>query len=471
MNARTPTESEAMDAISSLRVPPHSIEAESSVLGGLLLDNTAWDRVGDLLNEGDFYRHEHRLIFGAIAALVNANKPADVITVAEHMQRAGKTEEIGGMAYLNDLAQFIPSAGNIRRYAEIVRERAILRKLVAVSDEIATMAFNPEGRTVQSIVDDAEQKIANISQHEKRGEAETMDTVIVRVIDHISNLADGKLQPGIKTGIPTLDRLLGGGAKPGKVIVIGARPAVGKTAVATAIAKAFAKAGHPAGILSQEMEADELTQRMLADEGYINLDSIQTGKLFDNEWTSLTEATDLIARLPLYIDDQPGLTLHDIRNKARAMKRKYGIKLLALDYVQLCASGSTGEKSNRHHQIEEISRGIKNLAKQLELTFIVLSQLGREVEKRTSGKPMLSDLKESGSLEEDADTVLLLSVDHVRPNGTKVIHAEMPKNRGGKTGFFKLAFTGEYQRIVETVEDHTMQFPKKPPSKHYTSEV
>ncbi|HBH39609.1 MAG TPA: replicative DNA helicase [Curvibacter sp.] len=475
MNARAITEPEGlMDGmdrqIAQLRMPPHSIEAESSVLGGLLLDSRAFDRVADTLVEDDFYRYEHRLIFAALASLCVAAREADVVTVYTQLQAKGKEEEAGGMAYLNALAQYVPSAGNIRRYAEIVRERAILRKLVAASDEIATDAFNPDGRSVLSILDAAEQRISSLGQANKQHEAADIAAVAVRVMERIDEIASGRMEPGIKTGIPTLDRLLGGGAKPGKVIVLAARPSVGKTAIATTIAKAFAKAGHAAAMFSQEMEADELLQRILADEAQINLDHIVTGRLDGDEWAALTRATEDVSRWPLHIDDQASLTLHDIRAKARTLKRKHGIKLAVLDYIQLCTSGTTGERSSRHHQIEEISRGLKALAKQLGLTFIVISQLSREVEKRTSGRPVLADLKESGSIEEDADTVLLCNVDYDRGNGTKVIHVEVPKNRGGRTGYFKLAFTGETQHIVETVEDK-LRAPSKPAKPHYTDEA
>lgn len=470
MNARTePANLYPGDEIAQLRIPPHSIEAETSVLGGLLLDNEAWDRVGDLLTDTDFYRYEHRMIFDAIGGLINASKPADVITVFDHLEGIGKGEEVGGLAYLNSLAQYVLSASNIRRYAEIVRERSILRKLVTASDEIATMAFNPQGKAVDVIVDQSQDLLQQLATRRGTKDPQPVAEILVGMLDRISDLAEGRRQPGILTHLPSLDRMLGGGCKPGKQIVIAARPSIGKTALALEIARAFAVDGHAVGVLSQEMENSELVDRLASRIGLINLDHIQTGRLDSFEWPSLTEAIDLLRTLPLYVDDQPALTLGDIQSKGRKLKRESDIKALVVDYLQLCAP--TNSKDSRHHQIEHISRGLKVLGKQLGLTTIVLSQLSREVEKRTSGRPTLADLKESGAIEEDADVIILLSKDHDRDNGDIVIHAEVAKNRGGKRGFFKLAFTGAYQKFVETVEVDTKHRGMRPAAPSYTEDV
>lgn len=470
MNARTEPENlYPSDEIARLRVPPHSIEAETSVLGGLLLDNGSWDRVGDLLTENDFYRYEHRMIFEVVGALINACKPADVITVYEQLKGLGKAEEAGGLNYLNALAQYVLSAANIRRYAEIVREQSLLRKLVTASDEIATMAFNPQGKTVDVIVDESQDLIQQLAIRRGTKEPQAVGEITASMLDRISDLAQGIRQPGMLTRIPSLDRMLGGGCKPGKQIVIAARPSIGKTALALEIARVFAVDGHAVGVLSQEMENGELVDRLTARIGQIDLDRIQTGKLDDLDWTSLTEAVELLRAMPLYVDDQPALTLGDIQSKARKLKREHGIKALVIDYLQLCSP--TNSKDSRHHQIEHISRGLKVLGKQLGLTTIVLSQLSREVEKRTSGKPTLADLKESGAIEEDADVIILLSKDHERESGDQVIHAEVAKNRGGKRGFFKLAFTGAHQRFVETIETETKHRGMRPAAPSYTEDV
>lgn len=274
----------------------------------------------------------------------------------------------------------------------------------------------------------------------------------VELIDHINDLAEGRVTPGIPTRFPGFDRLFGGGLKPGKLIVIAARPSVGKTALALAIAQAFAKEGHQVGFWSLEMERQELLQRLIASMGEIDLGNLTTGKLDNHEWGALTTAVDIVRQLPLAVNDKPAASLSDIQSSARKLKRERGLKLIAVDYLQLMSPSPGKAKDSRHHQIEEISRGLKTLAKQLGVPVILLSQLSREVEKRTSGRPVLGDLKESGAIEEDADIVILLSVDHVREDGTVVVHAEVAKNRGGRKGFVKLAFEGRYQRYRETIE-------------------
>ena len=286
--------------VAQLRIPPHSIEAESSVLGGLLLDNGAWDRVADLLSDADFYRYEHRLVYGAISALVNATKPADVITVFEHLQNQGKAEEVGGLSYLNSLAQYVPSAGNIRRYAEIVRERSILRKLVSASDEIATNAFNPQGRPVAVIVDEAEQKIFNIGEQGSRMKQgfQGMDSLVVALLDRVQEMADN---PNDVTGVPTgfydLDRMTAG-FQAGDLIVLAARPSMGKTALAINIAEHVAlHEGLPVAVFSMEMGAAQLAVRIVGSIGRIDQSHLRTGKLTDEEWPRLTETIEKLRNI------------------------------------------------------------------------------------------------------------------------------------------------------------------------------
>jgi replicative DNA helicase len=459
--------SDALDCgIAQLRVPPHSVEAEAAVLGGLLVDNSAWDRVGDMLTDADFYRHEHRLIFGVIAAMVNACKPADVITVYEQLQGMGKADEAGDLPYLNSLTQTVMSAANIRRHAEIVRERSVLRRLVSASDEIATAAFNTQGRTVEAIVDQAQQALQAIQVRGNSKMPENIDASVVRLLDRIQAAADGDEPPGIPTGIHGLDRMIGGGLRGGKQIILAARPSVGKSSLAEQIAINLALAGYPAAILSQEMTKDELTDRAIANIGRIELDNVISGKLADPEWSRLTEAIEKLRQCPLFLDDQPALTLFDIAAKARMLKRQHDVKLIVLDYLQLCAGAQ--EADNRHHQIEQLSRGLKALAKQLDLTFITLSQLNREVEKRASGRPVLSDLKESGSIEEDADIVMLLSRGQEAQGGEQIINCDIPKNRQGRVGTLTLGFTGAHQAWHETYAP--VEF-KKPARKHFTEDV
>jgi replicative DNA helicase len=433
--------------VAQLRIPPHSVEAESSVLGGLLLDNGAWDRVADLLGEGDFYRYEHRLVFDAISGLVNASRPADVITVFEHLRSLGKAEEVGGLGYLNSLAQYVPSAGNIRRYAEIVRERSILRKLVSASDEIATNAFNPQGRPVASIVDEAEQKLFNLGEQGsrlKRG-FQAMDTLVVDLLDRVQEMADN---PNDVTGVPTgfydLDRMTAG-FQAGDLIVLAARPSMGKTALAINIAENVAlQEGLPVAVFSMEMGAAQLAVRIVGSIGRIDQGHLRTGKLTDEEWPRLTEAIEKLRTISLHIDESAGLTSSELRANARRLARQCGqLGLIVVDYLQLM-SGSASSDENRATELGEISRGLKMLAKELKCPVIALSQLNRSVETRPDKRPMMSDLRESGAIEQDADIIMFIYRDEYytkdackEPGVAEVIIA---KQRNGPTGTVKLAF-------------------------------
>jgi replicative DNA helicase len=458
------------DRPEDLALPPYSIEAESSVIGGLLLDNPSWDRVGDLLNESDFYRYEHRIIYGAIAALVNATKPADVVTVFEHLKNEGKAEQAGGLAHINGLAQYVPSAANIRRYAEIVRDRSIQRRLLAACTEAREIAIG-QGENVVGACNAIQALFEPIALRQVVHEPRAVGDYAVSLIDRISELHEGGNKPGISTGFVLLDRHLVGGLKPGKQIVIAARPSIGKTSLATAIAQDCAQSGSPSAIFSMEMEACELVDRITASLGRIDLTRLTTGQLEDGEWSRLAEAVDILGTLPLYIDDQAALSLHDIRAKARKLKRLHGIKVLVIDYLQLCAASDQRQGSNRHLQLEEISRGLKGLAKQLGLTVILLSQLNREVEKRIGGRPMLADLKESGAIEEDADAVILLSKEGDLSDGRSLIRAELAKNRGGKRNVLaKFAFNGAHQSWSETTEKLPIS-GMKPASRHFTDDI
>ncbi len=433
--------------VAQLRIPPHSIESESSVLGGLLLDNAAWDRVNDLLTESDFYRYEHRMVFAAVGALINAAKPADVITVFEHLQSQGKAEEIGGLAYLNSLAQYIPSAGNIRRYAEIVRERAILRKLVSASDEISTNAFNPKGRPVAAILDDAEQKIFNIGEEGARTKQgfQAMDSLVVALLDRVQEMADN---PNDVTGVPSgfydLDRLTAG-FQAGDLIVLAARPSMGKTALAINIAEHVAlNEGLPVAVFSMEMGAAQLAVRIVGSIGRIDQSHLRTGRLTDEEWPRLTEAIEKLRTISLHIDETAGLTSSELRANARRLSRQCGkLGLIVVDYLQLM-SGSSSDGENRATELGEISRGLKMLAKELQCPVMALSQLNRSVETRPDKRPMMSDLRESGAIEQDADIIMFIYRDEYytkdackEPGVAEIIIA---KQRNGPTGMVKLAF-------------------------------
>jgi len=441
--------------VAQLRIPPHSVEAESSVLGGLLLDNNAWDRVGDLLVDSDFYRHEHQQIYAAIGALINGSKPADVITVFEQLQSLGKAAEVGGLAYLNGLAQYVPSASNIRRYAEIVRERSVLRKLVTASDEISTNAFNPMGKTVERILDEAESKIFAIGEEGSRSKQgfQSLDTLVIDLLDQVQEMADNPMDvTGVPTGFADLDRMTSG-LQAGDMIVLAARPSMGKTSFAVNIAEHVAlNEGLPVAIFSMEMGAAQLAVRIVGSIGRVNQGNLRTGKLTDEEWPRLTEAVERLRTVSLHIDETPGLSPGELRANARRLARQCGkLGLIVVDYLQLMSgSGSAASSDNRATELGEISRGLKMLAKELQCPVIALSQLNRSVEQRTDKRPMMSDLRESGAIEQDADIIMFIyrddyyNKDSKEPNVAEVI---IGKQRNGPTGTVKLYFQKNQTRF------------------------
>ena len=436
------------DEVARLRVPPHSVEAEQSVLGGLLLDNMAWDRAAELLTDSDFYRYEHRLIFSAVAALVQHSRPADVITVFEHLQSLGKADDCGGLAYLNALAQSVPSAANMRRYAEIVRERAVLRKLIGASDEIATAAFNREGRNVSQILDEAESKILKIGEEGSRQQQgpQSMDRLVVALLDRVNELAetDAGDVTGVRTGYFEMDSMTAGLQK-GDLIVLAARPSMGKTAFALNIAEHVSvKEELPVLVFSMEMGASQLALRLVGSLGRINQQNLRTGRLADDEWGRLAEAVDKLGKVQMFIDETAALTVAELRARARRMARQFGgtLGLIVVDYLQLM-SGSGGSDENRATELGEISRGLKALAKELQCPVIALSQLNRSVETRTDKRPMMSDLRESGAIEQDADIILFIYRDDYYNKESKepgVAEILIAKQRNGPVGTVRLAF-------------------------------
>jgi len=434
--------------IAQLRIPPHSMEAESSVLGGLLLDNKSWEQVADLLSEGVFYRYEHRMVYTAIHALVNASRPADVITVYEHLQSIGKAEEVGGLGYLNSLAQYVPSASNIRRYAEIVRERSILRKLVTASDEIATNAFNTQGKSVPQILDEAEQKIFQIGEEGSRLKQgfQSMQELAVDLMGRVDEMSKNPNDiTGVASGFVDFDKMTSG-MQAGDLIVLAARPSMGKTALAINIAEHVAlNEGLPVAVFSMEMGASQLAIRIVGSIGRIDQQRLRTGKLNQEEWPRLTEAIEKLRNISLHIDETPSLTPMELRANARRLARTCGkLGLIVVDYLQLM-SGNTSSNNgdNRATEIGEISRGLKMLAKELQCPVIALSQLNRSVETRTDKRPMMSDLRESGAIEQDADVIMFIYRDDYYNKDSKepgVAEIIIGKHRNGPTGTVKLAF-------------------------------
>lgn len=441
-------------AFENLRVPPHSVEAEQSVLGGLLLDNNAWDRITDLLQNHDFYRHDHRIIFEHIDKLISASRPADVITIYESLSNAGKADEIGGLSYINALAQNTPSAANIRRYAEIVRNRSILRKLITVSDEISGDAYNPQGKEVRQMLDQAESKIFAIAEDGSRGTQgfKEMKPLLSEVVDRIDELFN-RDNPSDITGIPSgfadLDKMTSG-LQPGDLIIVAGRPSMGKTAFSLNIGEHIAiDSGLPVAVFSMEMSAVQLAGRMIGSVGRLDQGRLRTGRLNDEDWPRLTNAIQKMNEAQLYIDETPALSSRDLRGRARRLARQCSqLGLIVVDYIQLMSPNSAGE--NRATEISEISRDLKALAKELNCPVIALSQLNRSVEQRPNKRPVMSDLRESGAIEQDADLILFIYRDEVyNPDTPDKGTAEIiiSKQRNGPIGEVRLTFAGQYTKF------------------------
>jgi replicative DNA helicase len=440
--------------VDSLRIPPHSIEAEQSVLGGLLLDNSAWDKIADFVRPEDFYRYDHRLIFQHIARLISGSRPADVITVFESLSSANKAEEIGGLSYLNALAQNTPSAANIRRYAEIVRDRGILRKLISVSDEISGSAFNPQGKEVKQMLDEAESKIFSIAEEGSRGtqgfqEIQPLLTQVVERIDELYNRENPNDITGVPTGFVDLDRMTSG-LQPGDLIIVAGRPSMGKTAFSVNIGEHVSTdSGLPVAIFSMEMGGTQLAMRMLGSVGRLDQHRLRTGRLNDEDWPRLTHAIQKMNEAQIFIDETPALTSIELRARSRRLARQCGkLGLIIVDYLQLMSANAPGE--NRATEISEISRNLKGLAKELNCPVIALSQLNRSLEQRPNKRPVMSDLRESGAIEQDADLILFIYRDEVyNPDSPEKGMAEIiiGKQRNGPIGSVRMTFLGQYTKF------------------------
>ncbi len=445
-----PAENQAL----ALRVPPHSVEAEASILGGLLLDNAAWERIADLVRAEDFYRADHRIVFEVIARLIDAGKPADVVTVFEALEGLGRANEVGGIAYLNTLAQETPSAANIMRYAEIVRDRAILRFLVSVSDQIATQALNPAGKETRQILDEAESQIFQIGEQGARRSAgfQNFHDVLARVVERVDDLYQNP-NPSDVTGVPSgffdLDQKTAG-MHAGDLLIIAGRPSMGKTSLALNIAEYVAITEKlPVAIFSMEMGAEQLAMRVLCSVGRLDAQRVRTGRLNEDDWGRLTQAMALTKEAQIHIDETPALNPLELRSRARRLSRQYGkLGLIVVDYLQLMSASSTGE--NRTTEISEITRSLKGLAKELGCPVLALSQLNRTVEQRTDKRPVMSDLRESGAIEQDADLILFIYRDEVyRPDTPDKGVAEIiiAKQRNGPIGTVRLTFLGQFTKF------------------------
>ena len=440
--------------LDALKLPPHSLEAEQSVLGGLLLDNEAADRVGDVASADDFYSDAHRVVYRHVMQLMADGKPADVVTLAESLSSAQKLDYVGGLAYLGALVQNVPTAANIRHYAQIVRDRSILRQLAATAGEIAETAYNPLGRNAKAVLDEAEAKVLHIAEQGARGAQHfhEIGKLLATVVDRIETLYN-RDNPSDVTGVPTgfvdLDRMTSG-FQPGDLIIIAGRPSMGKTSLALNIGENVAlDTGMPVAVFSMEMGAAQLALRMIGSVGRLDQHKLRTGRLLAEDWDKLSAALGRLNEAPILIDETPALNAIEVRSRARRLMRQYGkLGLVIVDYLQLMQSTAQGE--NRATELSEISRAMKSLAKELQVPVVALSQLNRSLEQRPDKRPVMSDLRESGALEQDADVILFIYRDEVyKPDSQDKGTAEIliSKQRNGPTGMVRLTFRGEYTRF------------------------
>jgi len=444
-------------ATEQLKVPPHSIEAEQAVLGGLMLDNEAWDKVADIISDKDLYRQDHRVIYNGISELCSHNQPIDVVTVSEWLENKNELDSVGGLAYLGSLAKNTPSAANIQAYARIVRERSILRQLIHVGNEIGESAFNPEGRDTAQLLDKAEQLVFEIAEQGARGKRgfQPIKDLLVNVVDRIDTLSNLETPiTGIPTGYTDFDQKTSG-LQAADVIVIAGRPSMGKTALAMNIAEEAAiKSQVPVAIFSMEMPAEQLVMRMLSSLGRVDQHKVRTGKLDDDDWPRLTSAMNILSEAPLYIDDTPALSPTELRARARRLKREHGLGMIVIDYLQLMHVPVT--KENRATEISEISRSLKSLSKELNVPVLALSQLNRSLEQRPNKRPVMSDLRESGAIEQDADVIVFIYRDEVYNDDSPdkgIAEIIIAKQRNGPIGTVRLTFLGQYTRFENYIYD------------------
>ncbi|NOZ52087.1 MAG: replicative DNA helicase [Gammaproteobacteria bacterium] len=438
-------------AAESLKVAPHSLEAEQSVLGGLMLDNLAWDKISDLILEDDFYRRDHRLIFRAVNGLVEKSSPYDVVTLSEWLEKNGELDNAGGLAYLGTLAKNTPSAANIIAYAKIVRERSILRQLIQVGHDISSSCYEMEGRNSAELLDNAEKLVFHIAEQGARGRRDfvPIKDLLVKAVDRIDTLfqQDNPIT-GVSTGFKDFDEYTSG-LQPSDLVIVAGRPSMGKTTFAVNIAEnAAVKHGLPVAIFSMEMPGEQLAMRMLSSLGRIDQHKVRTGKLNDDDWPRLTHAVGQLAEAPMFIDDTPALSPNELRSRSRRLMREHGLGLIVIDYLQLMQVH--GSKENRTNEISEISRSLKGLAKELNVPIIALSQLNRSLEQRPNKRPVMSDLRESGAIEQDADVIAFIYRDEVYNEDSPdkgVAEIIIGKQRNGPIGTVRMTFIGQYTRF------------------------
>ncbi|MGB5590581.1 MAG: replicative DNA helicase [Gammaproteobacteria bacterium] len=445
------TQESSFSGADSIRVPPHSVEAEQSVIGGLMIDNSAWDRIADVVVASDFYRHDHRLIFNAIGELAEQSQPCDAVTVSEFLARHGDLDGAGGLAYLGQLARDTPSAANILAYGNIVRERAMLRELISVGGEIASSASGSDGRDAADLIDEAERRVFEIAERgQRRGSGFVeLRKILPDTIDRLDELynSDGHIT-GISSGFDDLDKMTAG-LQPGDLVLVAGRPSMGTTSFAMSLAENAAISGKKAvAIFSMEMSAEQLSFRMISSLGRVNQSHLRTGNFTDEDWHRINAAVTIMSEAKIFIDDTPAMSPTEVRARSRRLSREHGLGMIVIDYIQLMqVSGNT---ENRATELSLISRSLKALAKELRVPVIALSQLNRSVEQRTDKRPVMSDLRESGAIEQDADLIAFIYRDEVYNKETMrkgIADIIIAKQRNGPIGEVHLTFLGEYTKF------------------------
>jgi replicative DNA helicase len=459
MVSSIPEQEQFLSETDRLNLPPNSVQAEQALLGGLMLDKSGWDRVADQVSEDDFYRPDHRLIFSAIRTLSERNEPCDAVTLSEYLDGRDELGKAGGLGYLGSLVKDTPSAANVADYARIIHERGLLRALIQAGNEIAGSAYHTEGRPISELVDEAERKVFEIAEKgQRRGSGFVqLRQVLSTTIDQIDERYQNQdAVTGLSTGYGKFDELTAGLQK-GDLIIVAGRPSMGKTTLALNLAENAAlnqSQRQPTAVFSMEMSTEQLALRMISSLGRVNQSSLRNGRLSDEDWPRINGAIQLMQEAPLFIDDTPALSPTEIRARARRLKRQHGLSLIVIDYLQLMqVSGNT---ENRATEISAISRSLKALARELEVPIIALSQLNRSVEQRVDKKPIMSDLRESGAIEQDADLIVFIYREEVYDKDTPrkgIADIHIAKQRNGPIGDFQLTFLGQYTKFENYVPE------------------
>jgi len=456
-------ETRAEQRVDQLRVPPQSVEAEQAVLGGLMLAPEAYDTVADSLVERDFYRRDHQLIFRAIRELAEKSRPFDAVTLGEWFESNGQSELVAGGSYLIELVSTTPSTANIKAYAEIVRDKSVLRQLIEVGTGIVNDGFQPDGRESSEILAKAEQEVFAIAEAGAQGRSDftPMNTALSEAFDVLQKRYDaGGAVTGLPTGYTEFDEMTAG-LQPTDLLILAARPAMGKTTLALNMAEhAAIRTKKAVAVFSMEMSASQLALRLISSNGRVNAQRLRSGQLEDEDWSRVTSAIRMLKEAKIFIDDTPGLSPDQLRSKARRLKREHDLGLVVIDYLQLMSV--PGNNENRATEISEISRSLKHLAKELNVPVIALSQLNRSLETRADKRPVMADLRESGAIEQDADVIIFIYRDdyYNKENSPDKGLAEViiGKQRNGPTGSIKLRFFGEYTRFDNLSHDAVGSF-------------